>query len=76
MALAPIPGQEQANCDALVGQGAARHAPGPAEALELTEQLLSSPTRREQMRQAALGLGQPSSAHRAARVLLDRSRAQ
>ena len=70
IALAPIPGQEQANCDALVGQGAALHAAGSGAAREVVARLLSSPDERERMRQAALQLGQPGSARRAAQVLL------
>ena len=72
VALAPIPGQEQANCDALRGAGAALHAPGPGSARDAVARLLSSPDERERMRQAALRLGQPGSAREAAKILLRR----
>ncbi len=70
VALAPIPGQEQANCDALVARGAAIHAKNPRAARDAVARLLSSPAERERMQQAALGLGRPGSARAAARVLL------
>ena len=70
VALAPIPGQEQANCDALVRQGVALHAPDPASARAAVLQLLCSPARRQQMRQAALRLGRPNAARQAARTII------
>jgi len=70
IALAPIPGQEQANCDFLVRHGAARAAATAQVARTAVLGLLLSPALRESMRQAALRLGRPQAARAAARRVL------
>jgi hypothetical protein len=66
VALSPIPGQEQANCDALVAEGAAVEASSADAAYEAVMGLLESPDNLERMRLAAEALGRPGSARAAA----------
>jgi len=70
IALAPIPGQEQANCDALVQAGVALHAPSAQAACTAVKRLLRSPQLRHEMSQAALQLGCPTAARKAAQEVL------
>jgi processive 1,2-diacylglycerol beta-glucosyltransferase len=70
IALAPIPGQEQANCDALVKEGAAIHAPSAQAAYTVVTQLLMSPQLRQEMSLAALRLGRPTATRKAAQLVL------
>jgi len=70
VALAPIPGQEQANCDVLVRAGVAVAAPAAEDAVAAVRRLLASPDERESMRQAAWKLGRPGAARAAAREVL------
>ena len=71
IALSPIPGQEEANCDALLDEGVAMEAASPEEALEALNSLLCSPQKREEMRQKALQLGKPTAARSAARAVIE-----
>lgn len=66
VALAPIPGQEQANCDALVALGAAVSAPQVNVARAWVRDLMEKPTLRAKMRDAALAIGRPEAAREAA----------
>lgn len=70
IALDPIPGQEQANCDTLVKAGVAIHAPSAQSAYTAVVQLLSSPHRRHDMSLAATRLGKPTAARQAAQRVL------
>jgi processive 1,2-diacylglycerol beta-glucosyltransferase len=70
IALAPIPGQEQANCDALVKEGVAIQAPSAEAAYTAVEQLLMSPQLRQEMSLAATRLGRPNAARKAAQLVL------
>ncbi len=70
IALAPIPGQEQANCDTLVKAGVAIHAPSAQAAHNAVTRILSSPQLRHEMSQAALRLGSPTAARKAAQRVL------
>lgn len=70
IALAPIPGQEQANCDALVKAGVALQAPSAQDAYRAVEQLLMSPQLRQEMSLAATRLGRPDAARKAAELVL------
>jgi len=70
IALAPIPGQEQANCDALVKAGVAIHAPSAQTAYRAVKQLLNSPQLQQEMSLAALRLGRPNAARKAAQLVL------
>lgn len=66
VALAPIPGQEQANCDALVALGAAVSAPQVNVARAWVRDLMEKPALRAKMRDAALAIGRPEAAREAA----------
>lgn len=70
IALAPIPGQERANCDTLVKAGMAIHAPSAQAAHKAVMRLLSSPQLRHEMSLAALRLGKPTAARQAAQCVL------
>jgi len=70
VALAPIPGQEQANSDVLVDLRVALHAPTADAATRVVRELLSRPNALAAMRRAARALGRPSAARDAARVVL------
>lgn len=70
VALDPIPGQEQANCDALVGLGVAVPASSASDALVAVKMLLGDPARLREMGQRALTLGRPNSARDAARQVI------
>ena len=71
IALSPIPGQEEANCDALLDEGVALEAASPEEAYEALNSLLCNPNKREEMRQKALQLGKPTAARVAARAVIE-----
>ncbi|MCC7542666.1 MAG: glycosyltransferase [Deltaproteobacteria bacterium] len=62
IALDPIPGQEQANCEALAAEGAAFLARDVAAARDAVTRLLRSPEERDRMRAAASRLGRPRAA--------------
>jgi processive 1,2-diacylglycerol beta-glucosyltransferase len=70
VALSPIPGQEQANCETLTKAGAALYAASPREAYEAVQRLLHTPQLRHDLSQAALQLGCPNAARRAAQEIL------
>jgi len=70
VALSPIPGQEQANCDALVEEGAAVEASSAEAAYQSVMGLLEAPDNLERMRLAAMSLGRPGSASGAARKVV------
>lgn len=70
VALAPIPGQEQANCDALEKEGTAVHAPTASDACSAVKQLLNAPERLARMRRASLRLGRPGAATEAAQIAI------
>ncbi len=70
IALSPIPGQEQANCEVLVRAGAAIHAPTARTAYLAVQKLLDSPRLRHEMSLAALRLGCPTAARKAAQLVL------
>jgi len=70
VALDPIPGQEQANCDALKGLGVAVPASSAVDALVAVKMLLGDPARLREMGQRALTLGRPNSARDAARQVI------
>ncbi len=70
IALDPIPGQEQANCDMLVKAGVAIHAPSAQSAYNAVVELLKSPQSRHEMSLAATRLGKPSAARQAAQQVL------
>ena len=70
IALAPIPGQEQANCDALVKEGVAIHASSAEAAYTAVERLLMSTQLRQEMSLAATRLGRPNAARKAAQLVL------
>ena len=70
VALCPIPGQEQANCDLLVQKGAAVLAGSADEAGAQVRVLLGDPAALNHMREAARRLGRPGSARAAAREVL------
>jgi len=70
VALCPIPGQEQANCDLLVQKGAAVLAGSADEAGAQVRALLGDPAALNHMREAARRLGRPGSARAAAREVL------
>lgn len=70
VALAPIPGQEQANCDVLVAAGVALAATSSSDAASIVRRLLGAPAEREAMRQRALRLGRPTAARAAANEVL------
>ncbi len=57
IALEPIPGQERANCDALVRHGAGIEATSPTSVAAIAGELLSDPARLQAMRAAAAGMG-------------------
>jgi len=71
VALAPIPGQEQANCDVLVRLHAALHAPTAEAATRIVRELLSRPNALAAMRRAAKELGRPSAARAAAQHVIE-----
>jgi processive 1,2-diacylglycerol beta-glucosyltransferase len=66
VALAPIPGQEQANCDTLVRAGTALHAPTALAACAIVQDLYARPQVLATMRRAARDLGRPDAAREAA----------
>ncbi len=70
IALAPIPGQEQANCDTLVKAGVAIHAPSAQAAYKAVMRLLTSPQLRHEMSLTATRLGKPTAARQAAQRVL------
>ncbi len=71
IALAPIPGQEQANSDALVKAGAARPAETPDLACQAVAELLEDPEQLQRMGEAARQLGKPAAAQVAATRVLE-----
>ncbi len=71
IALAPIPGQEQANGDALVRLEAAVHAPVAEAARAWVRDLIEKPALLSKMRAAALRLGRPHAALEAALKVMD-----
>lgn len=70
VALAPIPGQEQANARALVRDGAAVEADTAQAAAEHVVKLLGAPETLEVRRAAALALGRPHAASDAGKSIL------
>lgn len=70
IALAPIPGQEQANCDALERKGVAVHAADAHGAYVAVAQILRSPEKLDRMKQAAIRIGNPGAAREAAGIAI------
>lgn len=70
IALSPIPGQEEANCNILVREGAAVHAPTADDAYMTVERILEMPARLREMRRAALRLGRPEAAREIAGIAI------
>lgn len=71
IALKPLAGQEEANCERLVGEGAAMRADTAEEAHDLLLRLLHAPNRLAQMRLDALRLGKPNAARNGVRKILE-----
>ncbi len=65
-----IPGQERANADYLVRQGAGVNAEDASRAVALLEELVAHPARLEEMRARAKALGKPQAAARIVEELL------
>jgi processive 1,2-diacylglycerol beta-glucosyltransferase len=70
IALKPLAGQEEANCERLVQAGAAVRADTAEEAHDLLLRLLNTPSHLAQMRLDALRLGKPTAARNAARKIV------
>lgn len=70
IALAPIPGQEQANADVLVSLRAALLAPNAEAASRVVRELLARPSALSAMRRSARELGRPRAARDAARHVI------
>jgi processive 1,2-diacylglycerol beta-glucosyltransferase len=71
IALRPLAGQEEANCSALAGRGAAVRADDAVAAHAALMKLLHHPSELARMRLAALRLGTPRSGRAAARKVLE-----
>jgi len=68
----PIPGQEEENAKFLLRHGAAVLSKDASKTRELALSLLKDSGRRSRMREAALGIGRPMAADRAAMEMLSR----
>jgi 1,2-diacylglycerol 3-beta-galactosyltransferase len=64
-----LPGQEKGNTELVVGAGAARHAPGIRDLLDIIGELRHQPAALEAMRQASANLGRPAAADEIAAVV-------
>ncbi len=68
--LKPIPGQEENNANFLVSEGSAVRASLPSDVVKYVKELLTHPSKREQMSKDAKRISFPNSAISAAKIIL------